>query len=155
MSQRSKCILHKTATALHFTEGKTSVVGIRKRTSTFPKYCEEQQRLKRCKYEPKCEETHNCLRNSYICMISYIVSYELYHIARNLLVHSLSSNGYHAGYVKDIFGCTKRPCECAGFEIKDKTIIGTDCSYDETDFHPLRNILEPNDRESRLTARSK
>ena len=64
------------------------------------------------------------------------------HTAINLLVHSLSSNGYHAGYVKDLFGCTKKPCECAGFEIKDKTIVGKDCSTDETDFHPLRNIFE-------------
>ena len=73
--------------------------------------------------------------------IGYIISYELYHIAKNLLVLSLSSNGYHAGYVKDLFGCTKKPCECAGFEIKDKTIVGKDCSYDETDFHFLRNIF--------------
>ena len=66
VSQRSKCILHKTATALHFTERRTSLVGIRKRTSTFPKYCEEKHRLKRCQYEPKCEKTHNCvLRNDY------------------------------------------------------------------------------------------
>ena len=43
--------------------------------------------------------------------------------------HSLSRNGYHAGYIKDLFGCIKRPCECAGFEIKDKTIIGMDCCY--------------------------
>jgi len=42
-------------------------------------------------------------------------------------VKSLLSNGYNAGYVKDMFECNKRPCECAGFEIKDKTIIGTDC----------------------------
>ena len=127
MPKRSKCILHKTAKALHFTEKKNSLVGIRKRASPFPKYCEERQRLKRCKKEPKCEKVQNCLRNGY--MIAYIVSYEWYHIAKNLLLHtfSLSSNGYNAGYVKDIFECTKRPCECAGFEIKDKTIIGTDC----------------------------
>ena len=42
--------------------------------------------------------------------------------------HSNKSNGYHAGYVKDDFGCVKRPCECAGFAVKDKTIIGMDFS---------------------------
>ena len=44
--------------------------------------------------------------------------------------YSLPSNGYNAGYIKDPFGCTKRPCECAGFEIKDKTIVGMDCCYE-------------------------
>ena len=73
LSERSKCILHKSATALHFTERRTSLVGIRKRTSTFSKYCEEKQRLKRCKNEPNCEKTKNCLRNGYI--ISYAINY--------------------------------------------------------------------------------
>ena len=40
--------------------------------------------------------------------------------------YSLESNGYNAGYIKDNFGCIKRPCECAGFALKDKTIIGMD-----------------------------
>ena len=43
------------------------------------------------------------------------------------LLHSFQSNGgYHAGYVKDNFGCTMRPCECAGLALKDKTVIGMD-----------------------------
>ena len=42
------------------------------------------------------------------------------------MLYSLESNGYNAGYIKDNFGCIKRPCECAGFALKDKTIIGMD-----------------------------
>ena len=42
------------------------------------------------------------------------------------MLYSLESNGYHAGYIKDNFECIKRPCECAGFALKDKTIIGMD-----------------------------
>ena len=42
------------------------------------------------------------------------------------MLTSLESNGYHAGYIKDNFGCIKRPCECAGFALKDKTVIGMD-----------------------------
>ena len=42
------------------------------------------------------------------------------------MYYSNDSNGYHAGYIKDDFGCIKRPCECAGFTVKDKTIIGMD-----------------------------
>ena len=43
-----------------------------------------------------------------------------------VLLNSLKSTGYHAGYIKDDFGCVKRPCECAGFALKDKTVIGMD-----------------------------
>ena len=60
-----KCILHKTATAFHYTERRMSQVGIRKRSSTFPKYCEEEQRQKRCKNEPQCKNILNCFRKSY------------------------------------------------------------------------------------------
>ena len=136
MPKRSKCILHKTAKALHFTGRKTSQVGIRKRASPFPKYCEERQRLKRCKKEPQCEKVQNCLRNGFIVWGSvnepkiFFTEDEAPRWASNhghMHVKSLLSNGYNAGYVKDIFECNKRPCECAGFEIKDKTIIGTDC----------------------------
>ena len=42
---------------------------------------------------------------------------------------SLLSYGYHAGYIKDKFGCNKRPCKCAGFELKDKTVIGMDLHF--------------------------
>ena len=48
------------------------------------------------------------------------------HIHYVALWNSLQSNGYHAGYIKDNFGCTKRPCECAGFALSDKTVIGMD-----------------------------
>ena len=49
LSSDLKCILHRTATALHFTGRRISQVGIRNRTSTFPKYCEEELRRERCK----------------------------------------------------------------------------------------------------------
>ena len=62
-------ILHKTAKAVHLTLRRISEVGIRNRTSTFPKYCEEEQRLKRCKNEPKCEKILNCLRKGYYTYI--------------------------------------------------------------------------------------
>ena len=65
LSSGFKCILHKTANSLHFTGRKISHAGIRNRTALFPKYCKEEQRLKRCKNEPKCGEIINCLRNGY------------------------------------------------------------------------------------------
>ena len=37
---------------------------------------------------------------------------------------SFLSKGYHAGYTKDDFGCNKRPCECAGIQLKDRTLLG-------------------------------
>ena len=64
LSNELKCILHKTAISYHFTGRRISQVGIRQRASTFPKYCEEEQRLERCKNEPKCDFL-NCLRNGY------------------------------------------------------------------------------------------
>ena len=65
LSNEFKCILHKTATSFHFTGRRISQVGIRKRTSAFPKYCEEEQRLERCKNEPICDRILNCFRKSY------------------------------------------------------------------------------------------
>ena len=62
LSNEFKCILHKTAKALHVTQRRISQIGIRNRTSTIPKYCEEEQRLERCKNEPKCERIVNCFR---------------------------------------------------------------------------------------------
>ena len=69
LSSDLKCILHRTATALHFTGRRISQVGIRNRTSTFPKYCEEEEKLERCKNEPKCERILNCFRKRYINLI--------------------------------------------------------------------------------------
>ena len=42
---------------------------------------------------------------------------------------SLLSYGYYAGYIKDKFGCNKQPCKCAGFDLKDKTVIGLDIHF--------------------------
>ena len=69
LSSGFKCILHKTAKAVHLTLRRISEVGIRNRTSTIPKYCDEEQRLKRCKNEPKCEKILNCFRKG--CFILY------------------------------------------------------------------------------------
>ena len=74
-SDEFKCILHKTAEVGHFTEGRISQVGKRKRTSTFPKYCEEEERLKRCKNEPKCERIVNCFRKGFF--ILYRLTYKM------------------------------------------------------------------------------
>ena len=73
LSKEFKCILHKTAKTFHFTQRRISQVGIRNRTSTFPKYCEEEQRLERCKNEPKCQKILNCFRKG--CFILYRHTY--------------------------------------------------------------------------------
>ena len=66
LSSDLKCILHRTATAFHFTGRRLSQVGIRKRISIFPKYCEYEQRRRRCENEPKCEKILDCvLRKGY------------------------------------------------------------------------------------------
>ena len=39
---------------------------------------------------------------------------------------SLLSKGYHAGFTKDVYGCNTKPCECAGIQSKDRTILGVD-----------------------------
>ena len=65
LSSGFKCTLHKTAKVVHFTQRRISQIGIRNRTSTIPKYCEEEQRLERCKKEPKCKDVLNCFRNGY------------------------------------------------------------------------------------------
>ena len=76
-SDEFKCILHKTAKAVHFTQRKISQVGIRKEGFTLPKYCEEEKRTERCKNEPKCEKILDCFRKgSFIlyrltCMMRY------------------------------------------------------------------------------------
>ena len=62
LSSEFKCILHRTAKTVHFTPRRNSQIGIRNRTSTFPKYCEEEQRLERCKNEPTCDRIMNCFR---------------------------------------------------------------------------------------------
>ena len=65
LSGKLNCILHRTAATFHFTGRKISQVGIRNRTSTFSKYCQEELRLKRCKNEPKCKNVLNCFRQGY------------------------------------------------------------------------------------------
>ena len=78
LSNEFKCILHKTAKAVHFTQRRISQVGIRKRGSTFPKYCEEEKRMERCKNEPKCEKILNCFRKG--SFILYRLAYNLYNL---------------------------------------------------------------------------
>ena len=65
LSGKLNCILHRTAATFHFTGRRISQVGIRNRTSTFSKYCQEELRLKRCKNEPKCKDILNCFRQGY------------------------------------------------------------------------------------------
>ena len=79
-----KCILHKTAKALHVTQRRISQVGIRKNGSTFPKYCEEEQRLERCKNEPKCEKILDCFRKG-----SFILYRLTYITAAQVVIHNV------------------------------------------------------------------
>ena len=60
-----KCILHKTSIVLHVTGWGNSKVGIRNRTATVPKYCEEEERQKRCKNEINCKQMLDCLRKDF------------------------------------------------------------------------------------------
>ena len=64
-SNEFKCTLHKTTEALHPIQRRISEVGIRNRTLTISKYCQEELRLKRCKNEPKCNDVLNCFRQGY------------------------------------------------------------------------------------------
>ena len=67
LSRELRCSIHKTTKSIHLTDGRiTHIIGIRKRTKTFPKYCHEERRLKRCKNEPNCRKIVNCLRKGFV-----------------------------------------------------------------------------------------
>ena len=66
LSRELRCTIHKTTKSIHLTDGRiTHIIGIRKRTKNFPKYCHEERRLKRCKNEPNCRNVVNCLRKGF------------------------------------------------------------------------------------------